>query len=83
MIQFISPCIWLKNHLYQASKSNNYLKSLLESLVSDAKEEKKEQLSDALKEIHKEAAEKVDNTFSYNLKMYDKQNNEPTGTTTL
>jgi len=63
---------WLKDHLYQASKSNNYLKSLLDSLVKDAKEEKKEQLSDALKEIHREATEKIENTFSYNLKMYDK-----------
>jgi hypothetical protein len=63
---------WLKDNLYQASNFNNYLKSILESLVIDAKEEKELQLSDALKKIHKEATEKVDNTFSYNLKMYDK-----------
>lgn len=62
---------WLKDNLYEASKTNSYLKSLLESLVVDATEEKKRQLSDALKEIHKETTEIVDNTFSYNLKMYD------------
>lgn len=63
---------WLKDNLYQTSKSNNYVKSLLESLVMDAREEKKVQMSDALKEIHKEATEMVDSTFSYNLRMYDK-----------
>jgi len=62
---------WLKDNLYEASKTNIYLKSLLESLVIDATEEKKGQLSDALKEIRKEAVDTLDNTFDYSLKMYD------------
>ena len=63
---------WLKDNLMTSSKNNQYIFNLINSLVEDAKNIKKEQFSEALKEIHKEAKQKMENTFDDSLKQYDK-----------
>ena len=61
---------WLKDNLEVASKSNNGLKKILESLVTDAQQQAQQEISEYLRKIDFDTEKYLDKIFDHKLKNY-------------